>query len=100
MWCARLAGNAGPKKSPSGHHHTTLSGYVFTTEAYIDNRKKNLLNSNTSPTCPHNMVNFSPLAAEIGSLVWGSPMNFNRFRVLAGLLHGTPAVDGSQTLPR
>jgi len=28
------------KKSPSGHHPTTLSGYIFTTEACIDNRKK------------------------------------------------------------
>ena len=24
------------------------------------------------------MVNFSPLTAEIGSLVWGTPANFNR----------------------
>jgi len=31
---------------------------------------KNLLNSNISPTCPYNMVNFGPLAAEIVSLVW------------------------------
>ena len=28
------------KKSPSGHHPTTLSGYIFATEACIDNRKK------------------------------------------------------------
>jgi len=28
------------KKSPSGHHHTTLSGYMFATKAHIDNRKK------------------------------------------------------------
>jgi len=25
----------------------------------------------------HNMVNFSPLAAEIGPVVWGTPANFN-----------------------
>jgi len=36
----------------------------------------------------HNMVNFGPLAAEIGRLVWGTPVNFNGFRVLAALLHG------------
>ena len=54
------------KKSPSGHHRTTLSGCIFGTKACIDNRKKNLLNSNTSSTCPDNMVNFGPLAAEIG----------------------------------
>ena len=28
------------KKSPSAHHHTTLSGYIFATKARIDNRKK------------------------------------------------------------
>jgi len=29
------------------------------------------------------MVTFGPLAAEIVSLVWGTPANFNWFRVLA-----------------
>ena len=43
------------------------------------------------------MVNFGLLAAEIVSLVWGTPANFNGFRVLASLLHGTPAVGVSQT---
>jgi len=28
------------KKSPSAHHRTTLSGYIFTTKASIDNQKK------------------------------------------------------------
>jgi len=61
---------------------------------------KNLLSSNISCTCPHNMVNVGPLAAEIVSLVWGAPANFNGFGVLAALLHGTPVVDVSQTLRR
>jgi len=43
-------------------HRTTLSGYIFATKAHINNRKKNLLSSNISSTCPHNMVNFGPLA--------------------------------------
>jgi len=43
------------------------------------------------------MVNFGPRAAEIVSLVWGTPGNFNGFRVLAALLHGTPLVGVSQT---
>ena len=85
-------------KSPSRHHPTTLSGYIFATKACIDNRKKNLLSSNISPTCPHNMVNFGPLAAEIVSLVWGTPGNFNGFRVLAALLDGTQLVGVSQTV--
>jgi len=52
---------------------------------------KNLLNSSISPTCPYNMVNFGPLAAEIVSLVWGTSANFNGFRVLAALLHSQTA---------
>jgi len=88
------------KNSPSGHHITTSSGYILTTEARIDNRKKNLLSSNISSTCPHNMANFGPLAAEIGSVVWGTQANFNGFRVLAALLHDTPAVGVNQTLRR
>ena len=84
------------QKSPSGHHRTTLSGYIFATTARIDNRKK-LLSSSISSTCTHNMVNFGPLAAEIFSLVWGTPTNFNGFRVLAALLHGTLVVSVSQT---
>jgi len=59
---------------------------------------KNLLNGNISPTCPYNNVNFDPLAAVIGSLVWVNPANFNRFLVLAALLHGTLVVGVSQTL--
>jgi len=43
------------------------------------------------------MVNFSLLAAEIISLVWGTPANFNGFRVLAALLHSTLVVAVSQT---
>ena len=37
------------------------------------------------------MVNFGPLAAEIVSLVWGTPANFNWFRVLAALLRSQTA---------
>ena len=86
------------QKSPSAHHRTTLSGYIFATKAYIDNWKKSL-HCNISSTCPHNMVNFGPVAAEIGWRVSGTPANFNGFRVLAsintGLLYST---DVNQTL--
>jgi len=71
------------KKSPSGHHPITLSGYIFATKAYIDNWKTNLLSSNISSTFPYNMANFGLLAAEIVSLVWGTPANFNGFGVAA-----------------
>jgi len=88
------------QKTPSLHHHTTLYGCVFTTKACIDNQKKNLLNSNTSFTCPDNMVNFGPLAAEICYQVWGTSANFNGFHILAVLLHGILVVGVSQTLRR
>jgi len=80
------------KKSPSGHHRTTLSCYVFATKARIDS-ENNLLNSNVSPTCPHNMVNFGwDLLARLGTTA-----NFNRFSILALLLHSTVVVGVSQT---
>ena len=82
------------------HHHTTLSGYIFATKARIENRKKNLLSSNISPTCPDNMVNFGLLVAEIISLVWGTPANFYGFRILAALPHGILLVGISETLLR
>ena len=60
---------------------------------------KKLLSSNISLTCPHN-GELRPLAAEIVSLLWGTPDNFNGFRILAALLVGTLVVGVSQTLRR
>ena len=59
-----------------------------------------MLNSNISSRCPHNMVNFGLLAAEIGVPLWGTPANLNGFRVLAALLHHSQVVGVSQTLQR
>ena len=44
------------------------------------------------------MVNFGPPAAEIGPVDLGTPANFNGFRILAALLHGTVVVGVSETL--
>jgi len=94
-----LAGNTGSKNSPSAHHRTTLSGCIFATKARIDNRQKTCSTAiGLSPPRLHNMANFGPLAAEIGSGVWGTPANFKGFRVLAALLHSTLVVGVSQTL--
>jgi len=65
-----------------------LSGYVFAIEARINNRKK-LVKQQYFLHMPHNMANFGPLAAEIGSGVCGTAANFSGFRVLAALLQGT-----------
>ena len=43
------------------------------------------------------MVNFGALAAEICWQDWGNPENFNGFRVLAALQHGTLVVGVTQT---
>jgi len=62
--------------------------------------EKNLLNSNISPTSDYNMVNFGPKTAElrsVGEFGACTPANFNGFRVLAALLHGTLVVSVSQT---
>jgi len=77
-----------------------LSGDTFATKALWTIGKKNLLSSNISSTCPHNIVNFGPLEAEIGPVVWGTLANFNAFRALAALLHGTPVLGVSQALRR
>ena len=44
------------------------------------------------------MVNFGPLAAKIGLRVWGTPANFNGFRVLAALLQRRCSPAANQTL--
>jgi len=87
------------KKSPSGHHPTTLSGYIFATKACIDNRKKILKQQY--------LLHMSPPYGELRptsgwdlSLVLGTPVNSNGFHVLAALLHGTLVVGISQTLRR
>jgi len=56
------------KNLPSGHHYTTLSGYIFANKACINNQKK-LVKQQYLPTRPHNMVNFRPLTAEIRSRI-------------------------------
>ena len=86
MCCMRLAGNAGPKNSPLSTI-AQLCRALSSQLRHVPPIGKKLLNSNISSTCPHNMVNFSPLAAEICWRVWGTPAYFNGFRILAPLLH-------------
>jgi len=46
------------------------------------------------------MVNVDLLTAEICWRVWGTPANFNGFRVLAALLHATLVVGVRQIMRR
>jgi len=85
------------KNSPSSHHRTTLSGYILATKACINNRKKTCWTA-IPPPHPHSMVNFGPLVAQVGWRVWGTPANFNGFRILVSLLHQRRSAEVSQTL--
>jgi len=85
------------KKSPSAHHSTTLWGYIFATEACNNSRKK-LLTGNIFFICLHNMVNLGSLTAEICWRVWGTPANFNGFRVLPSLLQRRRSLEANQTV--
>jgi len=91
MCCTQLAENTGRKKVAKNCHLSTIAQLrrvISSQLRHVSTIGKNLLSTNMSSTCPHNMVNFSPLTAEIGSTIWGTPANFNWFRVLAALLHG------------
>ena len=85
------------QKSPFWHHRTTLLGHIFAAIGMYRQSEKNLLNIDTSSSCPHNMVNFGLLTAVICWRVWGTPANFSEFRVLAASLHDTLVVGVSQT---
>ena len=88
-----------PKKSPKiaiwAPSHNFVALYLRNEGMYRQSEKI-LVKQQYLLYMPHNMVNFGPLAAEIVSLVWGTPGNFNGFRVLAALLHGTLVVGVSQ----
>ena len=66
------------KVPPSEHHPTTLSGYIFATKACIDNQKKNLLNSNTSSTCPPQYGELRPTTGWDRFVSLGHPWKFQR----------------------
>jgi len=100
MCCTRLAEKYRTQKN---RHFGTigvgqLCRAVSSQLRHVSTIGKKLLNADTSSTCPHNMVNFGLLTAEICWRVWGIPANFNGFRVLAALLHSTLVVGVSQTL--
>ena len=101
--CTQLTGNAGHKNrqkvaicAPSYN----FVGLYLRNQGTYRQSEKNLLSSNISFRCPHNMMIFGLLAAEIDLVVWSTPANFNGFHVLAVLLHGSQVVSISQTLWR
>ena len=91
--CTRLAESTGRKNNVAKNRHlgtiAQLCRAISSQLRHVSTiGKKNLLSSNIFSRCPH-MANFGPLTAEIDPVVWGTPANFNGFRVLESLLHGT-----------
>jgi len=86
--CTRLAEKYRTKKLTQIRHLRAIAQFCRAMSSQLRNVTtigKKLLNSNISSRYPYNMVNFGPLAAEIGPVVWGTPANLNGFRVLAAL---------------
>ena len=91
------------KKSPKNRHLrlrtiAQLCWAISLQLRHVLTIEKNLLNSNASSTRPgpNNMVNFSPLTADIGSLVGGTPANFNRFHLILGVITAPTSLTGVQ----
>ena len=101
MRCTGLAANTGRKNDAKNRHLRTIAQLcqvVSSQLRHVLTIGKNLLSSNISSICPHNMVNFGPLAAKIDWRVWGTPANFNGFRFLASLLQRRRSTEANQTL--
>ena len=91
MCCTRLATNTGRKNDAKNRHLRTIAQLcpaISSQLRHISTIGKKLIKQQYLLHMPYNMVNFGLLSAEILSLVWGTPPNFNWFHVLAALLHG------------
>jgi len=100
MCCMRLAGNTGCKKSPSAHHRTTLSGYIFVIKARVDNRKNKLVKQQY---LTHVLLQYGELWPTnswdlLASL--GHPSKFQRLSRLGSVTARHLVVGVSQTLRR
>jgi len=102
MCCIRLPENMKIQDTKNRHFGTIaqLCRAVSLQLWHVSTIGKNLLNTDTCSTCPHYMVNFGLLTAEIRWRVLGTPANFDGFRVLAALLRSTLVVGVTQTLRR
>jgi len=97
----RPAENTGRKKVAKNRHLITIAQLcraISSQRKHVSTIGKNFLSSNISSTCPHNMVNFGRLTAEIRWRVCGTHANFNGFRVLPSLLQRRRLPEANQTL--
>jgi len=105
--CAWLAENTGRKKVAKNRNLVTipqLCRAISSQLRHVLTIGKIMLSSNMSSTCPINMVNLGPLAAEIDPVVWGTSANFNGFLLLFLLFYrcdwnGTPGGSACWQVP-
>jgi len=97
-WKCRTEKNA--KNWLSGHHRTTLSGYISSQLRHIDNRKKLMSKQQYLLHIFPQYGQFRPTSGWDRFVSLGTPANFNGFRVLAALLHGTLGVSQTAALNR
>jgi len=102
MCCMRLAENTERKKSPKIRHLGTIAQLRRSSGCNSQLRHVSTIGKNAKLQyilhMSNNMVNFGPSAAEIGLPDWGTPANFNGFRLLASLLHRRRSPEANQTL--
>jgi len=85
------------QKSPSAHHRTTLSGWIYATKAYIDNRKKIVKQQYVLHTFPQ-YGELRPTSGWdwFGSL--GHPSKFQRVSLLDFVTAATTFIGGHPNL--
>ena len=85
MCCTGLAANTGRKKVAKNRHLGSIAQLCRA----ISSQLRHVSTIGKKLVKQQYLLHVSPLAAKIGSVVWGTPANFNGFRVLAALLLGT-----------
>lgn len=88
-----------PKVAICTLSHNVVGLYLHNYGMYRES-ERNLLNSNISSTSPHYMANVSPLTAEISWWVWGTPANFNGYRIMASFTAVTLFTGGKPNFAR
>jgi len=99
MCCTRLAKNTGRKNDAQNRHLGTISQLCRAISSQHRQSEKKLVKQ--QQYLLHMFPQYGelqPTTAEIGSLVWGTPANFNDFRVLVSLLQRRRSTEANQTL--
>jgi len=90
--CTQLTENTGCKKSPKNRQLGTITQLCHTTKGKKLVKQQYLLH-----TCAQN-GELQPITAEICLPVWGTPANFNGFRILLLFLQRCCSPEANQTL--